>query len=478
MNITKSLQRSLKYKNQNISNTMNNLMYSSRAISNKLILNSKTNISYFNKTNINKNFSFNSLNTSNFSTSNKYNNSTEKSNPNDLLNQAIKEKRKFNSANHNINFTKLKIITASSNNIALNLAYESLLIESNQIDYPILFLWQNNKNIVMGKYQNPWKECNISQMKQDKIQLARRKTGGGAVYQDLGNLCYSFFLPNNSVIPDFKKINNEIMSNMFIDLNIEAEFSGRNDIQVLGRKISGNAFRMIPETKMRKGLSLHHGTILLDVDLNNLTNYLNVNKLKLISKGVDSVRSRVVNLKELYSYLTIDVMFDSLKKNFIEYYKNSSNKNEIQVVSNLMPDIHNKNNEINEDDIVKKDMLEKEFNMLTSWDWLYGNTPEFSNSLEHKFVWGLIDLSLNVINGRLTNAQIFSDTLDEHFIESIRDALNEIDYSNVNYNYDNEGIERLINDVEKILKNNLDFDSNVDFNNKFSDIKRELPNKV
>lgn len=137
-------------------------------------------------------------------------------------------------------------------------------------------------------------------MEKDGIKLARRRTGGGAVYQDLGNSCFSFLTPvfSEKYPLDYaKKINNEIILNSLKNLNINAELSGRNDILCEGKKVSGSAYKMNLGNKDGKGKkALHHGTMLIDVDSSKIAKYLNPNKDKLKSKGIDSVISRVTNL--------------------------------------------------------------------------------------------------------------------------------------------------------------------------------------
>ena len=136
---------------------------------------------------------------------------------------------------------------------------------------------------MIGKHQNPWKECRVEEMKKDGILLSRRKTGGGAVYQDLGNTCFSFFNPDSSQGKiDFKALNNALLIEAFRNLGVTTEASGRNDLTVDGKKISGSAYRLNLGGKEGRGRkTLHHGTVLFSVDTNALQKYLNPNKKKL-----------------------------------------------------------------------------------------------------------------------------------------------------------------------------------------------------
>ncbi|SQI34660.1 Lipoate-protein ligase A [Providencia alcalifaciens] len=159
-------------------------------------------------------------------------------------------------------------------------------------DQRVMFLWRNADTVVIGRAQNPWKECNTRKMEQDNVRLARRSSGGGAVFQDLGNTCFTFMAGK----PEYDKtISTQIIVNGLANVGIHAEISGRNDLVLETengpRKISGSAYR---ETKDR---GFHHGTLLINTDLSRLANYLNPDPKKLQAKGITSVRSRVAKSK-------------------------------------------------------------------------------------------------------------------------------------------------------------------------------------
>lgn len=194
----------------------------------------------------------------------------------------------------------IEILHAESNNILFNLATEEYMFDHLPTRSPILFLWRNSPTIIIGKHQNPWKECRVQLLEDDGITLARRKSGGGCVYQDFGNSVFSFLNPIQDFgTQDYKTMNNDILIQSLKKFGVNAEPTGRNDICVDGRKVSGSAYKLSLGKRDGSGRkSLHHGTMLLDLDLNALQKYLNPNKAKLLSKGVDSVISRVMNLKE------------------------------------------------------------------------------------------------------------------------------------------------------------------------------------
>ena len=179
----------------------------------------------------------------------------------------------------------------------LNLAMEQHLLETVASGCCLLYLWQNENTVVIGKNQNPWAECRASLLEEEGGHLARRLSGGGAVFHDLGNLNFTFLVPTTDY--DLQK-QQRVLLEACRSFGIPAELSGRNDLTADGRKFSGNAF-------YHNGpRSYHHGTLLVDVDGAKLQRYLTPTKAKLETKGVPSVRSRVVNLKELCPTIPID----------------------------------------------------------------------------------------------------------------------------------------------------------------------------
>lgn len=154
------------------------------------------------------------------------------------------------------------------------------------------------------------------------MSLARRKSGGGCVYQDLKNTCFSFFIPiYDTTSPlDTREQNNIIILDALASLEITGEVSGRNDLLVDGKKFSGSAYELdLGGVKVRKK-ALHHGTLMIDVDVNAVWEYLNPNKKKLESKGVDSVISRVTNLIDHYPSLDHAKISDAMFSAFAKHY--------------------------------------------------------------------------------------------------------------------------------------------------------------
>jgi lipoate-protein ligase A len=202
---------------------------------------------------------------------------------------------------------KREVLVGESLNPYLNLAVESALLDAVLPSEIILYLWQNERTVVIGKNQDPYFELDVNLLSAEEGYLARRRTGGGAVYHDQGNLNFSFIAGKDCYDLDaqFKLICAAVCA-----FGIEASPTGRNDIAADGRKFSGNAFLHL------KHASLHHGTLLINTDAVKLARYLTVDAAKLKKRGVESVKSRIVNLAELNAEITPNNIAEELIKVF------------------------------------------------------------------------------------------------------------------------------------------------------------------
>ena len=190
-----------------------------------------------------------------------------------------------------------------------NIAVEQWLVEC--ADAVTLYLWRNRRTAIIGQNQNPYSEVNVEALEADGGFLMRRKTGGGAVYHDEGNLNFSFVVPK-ALYDQQRQFG--VIQRAVESFGLHTELSGRNDILAEGRKFSGNAF-----SKGRVN-DLHHGTLLISGDMSDLARYLKPKPAKLQKHGVQSVRSRVVNLAELNLDITPESIVPRLKKAFVEEY--------------------------------------------------------------------------------------------------------------------------------------------------------------
>lgn len=196
----------------------------------------------------------------------------------------------------------MKYLVNACTDAQWNMALDQFVLEQGPWEEPVFWLWQNAPAVIIGRNQSARAEVNLPYLKANGIALARRVTGGGAVYHDLGNLNYSIAGPTE-LLPDAA----EIIAQTLRKLGVQADKSGRNDILVDGRKCSGYA------RSIAGGRSLLHGTLMWDVDLVRLTEALSVPGSKVEARGVASVRSRVINLKPLLPYNTIDEFRSALQ---------------------------------------------------------------------------------------------------------------------------------------------------------------------
>lgn len=186
-----------------------------------------------------------------------------------------------------------------------NMAFDEYALQQLSLEEPLFFLWQNSPAVIIGLNQNAYAEVNLDYLKENNIALVRRVTGGGAVYHDLGNLNYTIVGRTKDLDRDYPEYT-RYMLRALQKLGVEAELSGRNDILVSGRKVSGFAKRVYKDRLMV------HGTLMFDVNLEVLEQALNPPASKLAAKGVSSVRSRVMNLRECLPHIADIVDFRDL----------------------------------------------------------------------------------------------------------------------------------------------------------------------
>ncbi len=318
---------------------------------------------------------------------------------------------------------RLRICNGTSFDPHYNLAVEQVLLEQVQEGELILYLWQNRNTVVIGKNQNAWKECRTTILEQEGGRLARRLSGGGAVFHDLGNLNFTFLVRTEDYSVDRQL---SVILEAVKSFGIKAEKSGRNDVLALGRadgtaqtdaaagpaartagaehaagrKFSGNAFYS------SRGHSYHHGTLLVDVDMEKLGRYLNPSKAKLAGKGVDSARARVVNLRELAPEMTVDGLRQAMEEAAARVY-------------GLAPQPY----EWDDDGGEAACKIQKYFERNRSYDWLYGRKMAFTLSCEERFAWGGLELAFQVDEGRVTGCAAYTDSMDHELAEKLQEVL-------------------------------------------------------
>lgn len=269
-----------------------------------------------------------------------------------------------------------------------NLALEEVLLSTVAVDEVILYLWQNQNTVVIGRNQNVYKECRVDELQTNGGHLARRLSGGGAVFHDLGNLNFTFILHKDNY--DLER-QLEVILRAVRSFGVAAEMSGRNDLiaktaEAFG-KFSGNAF-------YKKGeYWYHHGTILVSARLDQLTRFLTVSPQKLKSNGVASVRSRVVNLSELSAApLSVSELLQKLIVTFKEVY-------------HLTPTELDK-------DRINPELRDSLVAKFASDAWRFGNEPKSSTMIMQHFDWGNLELHFLISKSNICSIIVYTDSLD------------------------------------------------------------------
>ena len=289
---------------------------------------------------------------------------------------------------------QIQIYRTAETNPHRNLAVEQYLLENVQQETCILYLWQNRRTVVIGRNQNALRECRTTQLEADGGFLARRLSGGGAVFHDLGNLNFTFLV--NKEDYDLQRQLSVIVEACRA-MGIPAECSGRNDVLSEGRKFSGNAFYE------HRGKSYHHGTLLVDVDMENMSRYLCPSAAKLQAKGVQSVRSRVVNLKELKPDLTIAEMARRMEEAFCKVYGlEAEHLDESGFDLGYIDALAERNG---------------------SWEWLHGQNLPCTMAFGERFAWGEIDLQILAAEGLVRQAAVYTDAMDWQLAPELEKAL-------------------------------------------------------
>ncbi len=278
---------------------------------------------------------------------------------------------------------------------AYNLAFEEYVL-TNYRSGNILILWQNDNAVIIGRNQNTAEEINQSFVDQHGVRVIRRNTGGGAVYHDMGNLNYSFIADAESIDKAAILYFLEPVVGALRGLGLDAECSGRNDILVSEKKVSGTA------QQLSKGRLLHHGTLLFDSNPDMISGALNPDPTKFQSKSVKSVRSRVGNIREhLGEDMDIHSFWGHLKSNLL-----GSDFTEITLSDSDLAAIN-----------------ELKASKYDTWEWNYGKSPKFQMRSKKRFSCGLLDIHLSVAGGCISAIQIFGDFLALSPISDVESAL-------------------------------------------------------
>jgi lipoate-protein ligase A len=282
-----------------------------------------------------------------------------------------------------------------------NLACEEYILK--EFNEECFMLWRNSPCIVVGKNQNTLSEINKDYVDKNNITIVRRLSGGGAVFHDLGNINFTFISNQKETFNDFKRFTVPIIDALK-QLDVNAEFSGRNDLTIDGKKFSGNA------QYCYKNRVLHHGTLLFSANVTDISQSLNVKEKKFEGKAVKSVKSRVTNIS---SHLKSPMKVEE----FIEFLMN-------YVVNNYA---ESKLYTLTEEDIKNISKLADE--KYSTWEWNYGSSPKYSYKNEMKCKGGLIEFNCNIEKGYIKDAKFFGDFFGIYDVSDIETTLKGTKYT-------------------------------------------------
>ena len=291
----------------------------------------------------------------------------------------------------------LQIIISNQYNPFLNRAVEQYLTDHQKEDTVTMYLWKNERTVVVGYNQNPFAECNVRLLLDQGGHLMRRGTGGGAVYHDLGNINFSFIV-DKSLYDVRKQLS--VIQDALLSYGLQTEISGRNDLTCGGRKFSGNAFAKGQHN------NLHHGTLLIKTDGAMMQRYLNVDKAKLMKHGVSSVRSRVVNLSELVPELTSESIKQPLTNSFEKVYGGKAELLDFDTFINMAE-------------------VQSIMSDISSRSFLFGRWEQFKTTKKAQFPWGSVDIALQIDEAQslIKETQIASDCLEPETIQQAEQLL-------------------------------------------------------
>lgn len=317
----------------------------------------------------------------------------------------------------------------NSNSPYFYFGLEYFLAKEKVFNKPVLFLWQTEPSVMLGKYQNIYEEINLDYILEEEINLVRRNSGGGTIYTDLNTIQFSIIDPDSSEMIDFEKYIRPLINGLN-ELGIDAEFKGRNDILIDGKKISGNAqYKLNWHT-------IHHGSILFDTDLLKMAKAIKAKKGKIYSKAIESVRVRVTNISKY-----TDLNYGEFKNYLINY-------------------LADERLELNED--LKLKAYEYGETYFNNRDIIYGRNPKFTMEKAERLPGGMVKIYLEIDKNIIKDIEIRGDFFTSGDINILKDLLIGIPYEKAYVK-------------EALVKNNRDIIKDIKLDNLLELIFKGLP---
>lgn len=299
---------------------------------------------------------------------------------------------------------------------ALNLAIEEYVLKELDPDESYLMFYSMKPAVIVGRNQNTFEEINLDFVEKNDIQVVRRLSGGGAVYNDEGDLSFSFITKDDgNSFHNYEKFTKPVIEALH-RLGVPAKLSGRNDIVVHGKKVSGNA------QFATRGRMYSHGTLLFDVNLENVAKALNPDPEKYESKGIKSIRSRVTNIR---NYLKRDMTRNEFRDTLLHFiFQGEQPIPQYRLTTRDWEKI--------------RELVQKRYK---NWDWNFGRSPKFNVRKAHRFPGGRIDVRLQVERGKIRAVKIYGDFFGIGHVSDVEKRL-------TGCQYERKALETALGDVD------------------------------
>lgn len=287
----------------------------------------------------------------------------------------------------------MRIIESVNNSGTFNLVLEKYLVDNFKEE--TFIIWNNNYGVYVGKNQNAMEELDMDFIKENNFEVFRRLSGGGTIFHDEFTVYYTFITKNERTVKDNFIYWNNVIVDFLNSVGVKAELSGRNDVLVEGRKISGSA------EHYKGDILVHHGSLLFNTDIPFLAKALTPNKKKFISKAVNSVKARVDNIQN-HTELNVDEFKSALVEYVMERFE-----------GHLQPASEEEN----------KATLELMDQKYTTYEWNYGKSPKYSHQKEDKYPYGIVSIRLDVKEGLISDIEIKGDFFSQMDMNSLEESL-------------------------------------------------------